>query len=100
MLFGFLGGEPLLRKDIVDICQKISEYNIKPSISTNGILLNKKLIEQLHNAGVDYIHLSIDGGTAKTHEALRGVKGSFELLMNAMDMLKASPIKTGARRKY
>lgn len=96
MLFGFLGGEPLLRKDIVDICQKISEYNIKPSISTNGILLNQKLIEQLHNAGVDYIHLSIDGGTANTHEALRGVKGSFELLMNVMDMLKASPIKTGA----
>ena len=80
----------------MDICQKISEYNIKPSISTNGILLNEKLIEQLHSAGVDYIHLSIDGGTAKTHEALRGVKGSFELLMNAMDMLKASPIKTGA----
>ena len=96
MLFGFLGGEPLLRKDIVDICQKISEYNIKPSISTNGILLNEKLIEQLHNAGVDYIHLSIDGGIAKTHEELRGVKGSFELLMNAMDMLKTSPIKTGA----
>ena len=96
MLFGFLGGEPLLRKDIVDICQKISEYNIKPSISTNGILLNEKLIEQLHNAGVDYIHLSIDGGTAKTHEELRGVKGSFDLLMKAMDMLKASPIKTGA----
>ena len=47
-------------------------------------------------AGVDYIHLSIDGGTAKTHEELRGVKGSFDLLMKAMDMLKASPIKTGA----
>ena len=90
------GGEPLLRKDIVDICQKISDYNIKPSISTNGILLNEKLIEKLHNAGVDYIHLSIDGGTAKTHEDLRGVKGSFELLMKAMDMLKESPIKTGA----
>ena len=58
--------------------------------------MNQKLIEQLHMAGVDYIHLSIDGGTANTHEELRGVKGSFDLLMKAMDMLKASPIKTGA----
>ena len=90
------GGEPLLRKDIVDICRKISEYNIKPTISTNGILLTDKLIKDLYNAGVTYIHLSIDGGNAKTHEALRGVKGSFNLLMKAMDRLKDSPIKTGA----
>lgn len=90
------GGEPLLRKDIVDICKKISEYNIKPSISTNGILLTDKLIKDLYNAGVTYIHLSIDGGTAKTHEDLRGVKGSFNLLMKAMDKLKDSDIKTGA----
>lgn len=90
------GGEPLLRKDIVDICKKISEYNIKPSISTNGILLTDKLIKDLYNAGVTYIHLSIDGGTAKTHEDLRGVKGSFNLLMKAMDKLKDSDIKAGA----
>ena len=86
----------MLRKDIVDICKEISKHNIKPSISTNGILLTDKLIEDLYNAGVTYIHLSIDGGTAKTHEALRGVKGSFNLLMKAMDKLKNSPIKTGA----
>ena len=93
------GGEPLLRKDIVDICKKISEYDIKPTISTNGILLTDKLIKDLYNAGVTYIHLSIDGGNAKTHEALRGVKGSFNLLIKAMktmDRLKNSPIKTGA----
>lgn len=90
------GGEPLLRKDIVDICKKISSYNIKPSISTNGILLTDKLIKELYNAGVTYIHLSIDGGKAETHEELRGAKGSFDLLMKAMDRLKLSPIKTGA----
>lgn len=96
MQFGFRGGEPLLRRDIVDICKKISSKNIKPSISTNGILLTDSLIKELNDSGVDYIHLSIDGSTAKTHEALRGVKGSFGLLMNAMDRLKKSNIKAGA----
>lgn len=96
MLFGFHGGEPLLRKDIVDICKKISDCNIRPSISTNGILLTDKLINELYKAGVNYIHLSIDGANAKTHEALRGVPGSFDLLMKAMDRLKNSPIRTGA----
>ena len=90
------GGEPLLRKDIVDICKAITSHGIKPSISTNGILLTDKLIKDLYNAGVSYIHLSIDGGTAKTHETLRGVKGSFNLLMKTMDKLKNSPIETGA----
>ena len=90
------GGEPLLRNDIVDICKEISRYNITPSISTNGVLLTDKLIRNLYNAGVSYIHLSIDGGNAKTHEALRGVKGSFGHLIKAMERLKKSPIKTGA----
>lgn len=90
------GGEPLLRKDIVDICKKISDYGIKPSLSTNGILLDKKLADELHSAGVEYIHLSIDGANANTHDKLRGVNGAFLKLMKVMDILKTSPIRVGA----
>lgn len=90
------GGEPLLRNDIVDICRRISKKGIKPSLSTNSVLLTPKLIRDLHEAGVDYIHLSLDGSTAHTHDSLRGVPGAFDKLMISMDLLKNSPIKTGA----
>lgn len=90
------GGEPLLRNDIVSICKKISEYGIKPSISTNGILLTKTLIDDLYQSGVRYIYLSIDGANAKTHDKLRGVNGAFKKLMEVMDLLKNSRIETGA----
>ena len=90
------GGEPLLRKDIVEICQYISNYGIEPSISTNGVLLTPQKISSLNNAGVKYIHLSIDGAKAKTHDELRGVQGSFDQLMKVLDYLKVSPIKRGA----
>lgn len=90
------GGEPLLRKDIVEICKYISSYGIEPSLSTNGILLDKQKIEELSNAGVKYIHLSIDGAKPQTHDNLRGVKGSFNKLMNVLDLLKDSKIKCGA----
>lgn len=90
------GGEPLLRKDIVEICNYISQKGIKPSISTNGILLTKDLVEKLHKAGVDYIHLSIDGSNSVTHNRIRGIDSAFEKLMEAMDVLKNSEVKTGA----
>ena len=90
------GGEPLLRKDIVDICKYISSYGIEPSLSTNGILLNPEKIKQLSMAGVKYVHLSIDGAKAETHDNLRGVKGSFDKLMKVLDYLNGSTIKAGA----
>lgn len=90
------GGEPLLRKDIIDICKYISNYGIEPSLSTNGILLNPKNIEELYEAGVKYVHLSIDGAKAQTHDSLRGVNGSFEKLMKVLDYLKDSKIRRGA----
>lgn len=90
------GGEPLMRKDIVEICKYISNYGIEPSLSTNGILLTPEKIRELEDAGVKYMHLSIDGATAPTHDALRQVKGSFDKLMKVFDYLKNSSIKRGA----
>jgi cyclic pyranopterin phosphate synthase len=55
------GGEPLVRKDIVDICQRLA--NIpgiqKLAITTNGILL-PRYIERLKAAGVTGLNISLD----------------------------------------
>lgn len=90
------GGEPLLRDDIVAVCQEISDCGIEPSLSTNGVLLTSDLICDLWEAGVKYIHLSLDGANAETHNRLRGVPFAYEQLMKVMDLLKSSPIRTGA----
>ena len=90
------GGEPLLRDDIVAVCQEINDCGIEPSLSTNGVLLTSDLICDLWEAGVKYIHLSLDGANAETHNRLRGVPFAYEQLMKVMDLLKSSPIRTGA----
>lgn len=90
------GGEPLLRDDIVNVCSEISKHNITPSISTNGYLLTKELIQQLWSAGVRYMHLSIDGSSAHTHDVLRQTPGAFEKLLKGLEMLALSPMATGA----
>lgn len=51
------GGEPLIRKGIVDFCQKISSLDgIKQlCITTNGSLF-KNMAKELKNAGVDGVN--------------------------------------------
>ncbi len=55
------GGEPLVRRGIVDICRSISAIpQIKElCITTNGMLL-KKYAKELKEAGVDRLNISID----------------------------------------
>ena len=55
------GGEPLLRRDILDIVGDIKSHKeIKTlSITTNGSLLPKK-IERLREAGVNGLNISLD----------------------------------------
>jgi cyclic pyranopterin phosphate synthase len=56
----FSGGEPLLRDDIVDIILKTSSLKFKDiSITTNGILL-EKYAEDLYEAGLNRINVSLD----------------------------------------
>jgi cyclic pyranopterin phosphate synthase len=56
----YSGGEPLLRDDIVDIILKTSSFKFKDiSITTNGILLGK-YAEDLHEAGLNRVNVSLD----------------------------------------
>lgn len=54
------GGEPLIRKDIVDITRKISALGFNDvSITTNGTLL-EEYSEQLKEAGLNRVNISFD----------------------------------------
>lgn len=54
------GGEPLIRKDIVDIVSKISSLGFKDvSLTTNGTLL-EDYSQKLKEAGLDRVNVSFD----------------------------------------
>ena len=64
------GGEPLLKKDIVDTVKKISSLDFKDiSMTTNGILL-EKYAEDLKNAGLDRVNVSLDTLDKETYEII------------------------------
>ncbi len=64
----FSGGEPLIRKDIVEIIEKTASLNFKDiSITTNGILL-AKYAEDLFNAGLTRVNVSFDTLDPETYK--------------------------------
>ena len=68
------GGEPLVRKGIIDICKEIKSVpEIKElCLTTNGVLLND-MAQALFDAGVDRLNISLDTlNPEKYHRITRG----------------------------
>lgn len=80
---GLLGGEPLLRKDILEIIALAREHRFFISLNTNLLLYNRYK-EQLQ--AVDYFFTSLDG-TRERHLANRG-KQNYEQIIEAIRDLK------------
>ena len=55
------GGEPLVRKDIIDLIKEIKRINgiDEVTITTNGVLLYD-MADKLYEAGIDAINISLD----------------------------------------
>lgn len=69
---GFTGGEPLLRADVFELIAYARGFGMPVTLNTNGLLLTERRIEQLLEAGPTNVNISLDGGTASTHDPLRG----------------------------
>ena len=62
------GGEPLFKKDIVETVRKIASLDFKDiSMTTNGILLGK-YAQDLKDAGLDRVNVSLDTLDRETYE--------------------------------
>ena len=99
----FLGGEPLLEFSYMQMLvnyskQKCAEKNlsISFSVTTNGTLINKSIIDFFVNNHFD-IKISIDGNE-ETHNRNRQFgsgKGSYNIIMNNLQKFNDYYIKTG-----
>jgi len=84
-----IGGEPLLRKDLGEIIKCFKANRTFLSISTNGALLTGEKIRELKMAGIDYIKISLDSPIGAEHDQKRGLPGLFEVIMRAVELIKA-----------
>ena len=71
MYLGLSGGEPLLRKDIIEIVGFGKELGMYVGLNTNGTIGKEDVYSGLMAKGIDTICFSIDGARASTHERYR-----------------------------
>ena len=69
------GGEPLLRPDLFEVVQRLTDLGMESCIVTNGTLLTPERAARLVAAGMRTVSISLDGVEAE-HDAVRG-EGSF-----------------------
>lgn len=81
------GGEPLYCKDIFEFLENCKLNNISVSLTTNGTYLSKNVIEKLNKLNLKNLTISLDGGTVKSIESIRGI-GSYDKILNGLNNLK------------
>jgi len=90
------GGEPLIRRNLSYLIGKISELQeIKDiAITTNGILL-KELINELYNAGLKRVNVSLDTLKADRFERITKMNGLVKVISGIERCLELglTPIK-------
>ncbi|GIX74557.1 molybdenum cofactor biosynthesis protein 1 [Caerostris extrusa] len=92
----FTGGEPLIRKDLVDIIRATSELNNLQTVAmtTNGFVLHR-CIEELKNAGLNALNISLDSLIPVKFEFITRHKGLSNVMksINATLELNFNPVK-------
>jgi MoaA/NifB/PqqE/SkfB family radical SAM enzyme len=81
----FAGGEPLIRKeDLLECIIHAKKKNLTTHVTTNGLLITKKIAKEIVDSGLDFLQISLDGSTKETNDNIRD-EGSFKGAMKAID---------------
>ena len=91
--FDLSGGEPLLRKDLIVLAERVAAHGCLVSMNTNGTLLDENRVAEIANV-FDMVVVSLDG-PKEVHDKIRGVPGTYEKAIKAVELLKANDIKVG-----
>ncbi len=74
----FTGGEPTLRDDLVDLVKYSEDIGIIAGLVTNGRRLTKALVNDLVNAGLDYVQITLESHLPEIHDQMVGVPGAWQ----------------------
>ena len=83
-IIGFTGGEPMLRKDIVDIVRAVDDRSVS-YLFTSGNGLTRENAKALKQAGLFAIGISFDSRDETETDAKRGCPGAFQRALEAVE---------------
>lgn len=71
------GGDPMKREDIFDVAARAARAGLRVVMSPSGTQVTPQSVQQLKQAGVQRISVSLDGSTPEIHDTFRRVPGAF-----------------------
>jgi pyrroloquinoline quinone biosynthesis protein E len=81
------GGEPMLRRDLVQLCAAARDAGLYSSLITAGTLFTAARAEALKSAGLDHVQISIQSPNADENDRIAGNR-SFEKKIAAARLVK------------
>ncbi len=90
-----IGGEAYLRDDWAIVAKAVRDHGMDVNMVTGGRGFTPERVEQAKSVGIKNISVSVDALEA-THDALRGVKGSFQSAFAALAAAKEAGLAIAA----
>jgi pyrroloquinoline quinone biosynthesis protein E len=72
----FSGGEPTVRKDLVDLVRHAASLGCYTNLITSGVLLDGARLQDLYDAGLDHVQLSFQDTDIESAERIGNFKGA------------------------
>src|SRR6185437_13209269 len=77
-VFVLTGGDPIKRPDLFDLIGHARAMGVRVSLTPSATpLLTREIVFRLKEAGLARLAVSLDGARAETHDAFRGMSGSY-----------------------
>ena len=92
----FVGGEPMVHRDLRAMTRYAAERGIHPMICTNGGLWNEENMRGLASDGLSSVIMSIDAHDIAKHEKNRGLPDVCKKIQRANEFFQAAGIQTTA----
>ena len=92
---GFTGGEPFVRKDIMDIFRYAKKKGFEIIIYTNGSLIGAEIAKELSTLRPNKVDITIPAMSKENFERITQMPGSHKKVFGAIDLLHKKKINLG-----
>lgn len=92
----FVGGEPLVHKELRAMTRYAAERGIHPMVCTNGSLWTEQNMRDLHSDGLSSVIMSIDSHDVAKHEKNRGLPEVCRKIKRANEVFRELGVQTTA----
>lgn len=86
MFLLFTGGEPLERRDFLDIAGYARGQGFFIGLLSNFTMVTPELADEIARLGPYKLNTSLYGATAETHDAITGVRGSYNKTLQGIEL--------------